>query len=84
MADSSKESDSDSPVVKKAKFAGAAKYKSKLVKDWIVKCPFVNRYYNISKIWNNLAFGFILQARILLLFQITRAEAKIDIPPGIF
>ena len=41
MADSSSESDSDSPVVKKAKYAGAAKYKSKLKENWIVKYPFV-------------------------------------------
>ena len=42
MVDSSSESDSDSPVVKKAKYAGAAKYKSKFNKDWIVKYPFVS------------------------------------------
>ena len=42
MADSNSESDSDSPVVKKAKYAGAAKYKSKFNKDWIVKYPFVS------------------------------------------
>ena len=42
MADSSSESDSDSPVMKKAKYAGAAKYKSKFKKDWIVKYPFVS------------------------------------------
>ena len=41
-ADSSSESDSDSPVVKKAKYVGAAKYKSKFNKDWIVKYPFVS------------------------------------------
>ena len=42
MADSSSESDSDSPVMKKAKYAGAAKYKIKFKKDWIVKYPFVS------------------------------------------
>ena len=42
MADFSSESDSDSPVMKKAKYAGAAKYKSKFKKDWIVKYPFVS------------------------------------------
>ena len=42
MADSSSESDSDSPVMKKAKYAGVAKYKSKFKKDWIVKYPFVS------------------------------------------
>ena len=41
-ADSSSESDSDSPVVKKAKYVGAAKYKSKFNKDWIVKYRFVS------------------------------------------
>ena len=41
MADSGSESDSDSPVVKKAKYAGAAKYKRKLKENWIVKYPFV-------------------------------------------
>ena len=42
MADFCSESDSDSPVMKKAKCAGAAKYKSKFKKDWIVKYPFVS------------------------------------------
>jgi len=42
MVDSSSESDSDSPVVKKAKYGGVAKYKSKFKKDWIVKYPFVS------------------------------------------
>ena len=42
LADSSPESDSDSPVVKKAKYAGEPKYKSKFKKDWIVKYPFVS------------------------------------------
>ena len=42
MADSSSESDSDSPVMKKAKYVGVAKYKSKFNKDWIVKYPFVS------------------------------------------
>ena len=42
MADSSSESDSDSPVVKKAKYEGAAIYKIKFKKDWIVKYPFVS------------------------------------------
>ena len=37
MVDSNSKSDSNSPVMKKAKYAGAAKYKSKFKKDWIVK-----------------------------------------------
>lgn len=42
IADSSSELDSNSPVVKNAKYARAAKYKSKLKKEWIVKYPFVS------------------------------------------
>lgn len=37
MVDSSLESDSNSPVVKKAKYAGVAKYTNK----WVVKYPFI-------------------------------------------
>lgn len=42
MADSILELDSDSPVVKEAKYVGAAKYKSKFNKEWIVKYPFAS------------------------------------------
>ena len=42
MADFSSESYSNSPVMKKAKYTGVAKYKSKFKKDWIVKYPFVS------------------------------------------
>lgn len=42
MADFSSESDSDSPVIKKTKYAEVAKYKSKFKNNWIVKYPFVS------------------------------------------
>ena len=42
IVDPNSKSDSNSPVVKKAKYAGTAKYKSKFKKDWRVKYPFVS------------------------------------------